>query len=422
MKLLLPYGMGTITFSLPRGLQPDILRYREEPLEPSTDPVAAALASPIGSPHLAELAAGKRSAVILISDISRLCPSHLFLERLLDELNEGGIDDSQITVVVALGLHRKQAEGELKKLAGDSAFKRVRVINHSAHGPDCIRVGITARGTPVEINRHVVEAELRIATGNIEPHRLAGMSGGVKALVPGCPSQACIEHNHALSQTFRAIPGQTEDNPVRDDMEEALSFVPIHFLLNVVANHRRELLAAAAGDVLQAHHAGMLAAKRHFFIAPPQDAYDLVIASAGGWPKDSQLYQAVKTLQNAADFTRPGGSILLAARCQEGFGNGIFQYWAETLQDRKTITNLLKQKFVLGAHKLAHIDEILQKHEVYMVTDMPAPQAELLGFRPVADPEELLRQLASQAGAEEDMRIAVLPYGGLTFRDKGDLK
>lgn len=418
MKLSLPYGNDAVSFTLPEGVCPDVIVYRDSPYAYAPDPVGSALASPVGSPRLSELAAGKRRAVILISDMSRLCPSHLFLEQLLDELNAGGMDDSHVTVVAALGMHRKQTESELKKLAGQSAFRRVRVINHSPLAADCIRLGVTSRGTPVEINRLVAEADLRIATGNIEPHRLAGMSGGVKALIPGCASQTCIERNHALSQTLQASPGCT-DNPVRADMEEAQSFAPIHFLLNVVVNHRQELLGAAAGNVRDAYREGVGIAKRHFFVAAPESAYDLVIASAGGFPKDAQLYQAVKTLQNAADFARHGGTIVLAARCPEGFGNGMFQYWAETVQDRTTIARMLKQRFVLGAHKLLHIGEILEKHSVYLFSDIPAPHVELLGLRPVSDLAGLLRRLAAESGGSG--KIAVLPYGGLTFKDKGEL-
>ncbi len=405
----LRYGQDRVCLTLPDGIQADTVSYRPEAEADGGDIVRNALANPIGSPPLRELARGKESAVILISDISRLCPSHLFLESLLEQLNAGGIPDSRITVVAALGTHRKQTDAELRQLAGETVSRRIAVVNHSALPEDCIRLGTTSLGTPIEINRDVVRADLRIATGNIEPHGLVGMSGGVKALVPGVASSLCIERHHSLSQTYRAIPGNT-DNPLHRDLEEALRFVPVHFLFNVIANHRKEIVGAVAGHPIQAHRTGADMAKRRF-IVPVREQYDVVIVSAGGHPKDMQLYQAVKTLQNAAKIAKPGGKIVLIARCPELFGNGMFQYWVETVRDRDKITAMLNERFVLGAHKIAHIDEVLKQHEVYLYSDVPPPIVELLGFHPVFDLQQTVDSLAGTAG----IRAAVMPYGALTF-------
>jgi nickel-dependent lactate racemase len=364
---------------------------------------------PISSKPLHQLARGKRSAVILISDSSRLCPSYLFLPLLLRELNAGGIPDRHIRIIVALGMHRKQTVEELIRLTGEEVYRRVEVANHSALPEDCIRMGITSRGTPIEVNRLVAEADLRIATGNIEPHALVGISGGVKALIPGAASRTCIEHNHAMSQTFKAVPGDP-DNPIHQDLEEALQFVPIHFLFNVIVNHRREPLDAVAGHVIEAHREGVRKAKDRF-VVPVGKTYNLVIASSGGHPKDTQLYQTVKTLKNAAAVAKPGGKIVLVAQCEELFGNGTFQYWVETIQDREVMVKKLKEQFVLGAHKVVHIDEVLKKHEVYLFSAIPRPIVELIGFRPVTDLQDTVDALAAEAGPD----IAVMPYGGITF-------
>lgn len=372
------------------------------------DPISLALENPIGSSTLAEIAKHQKNAVLLISDRSRLSPSHLFCNPIIDQLNKAGMSDSNIKIIVSLGMHRKQTEKELVELVGNTTYQRVQVLNHSALPEDCIYLGKTSHGTPVEINRHVVQANLRIATGNIEPHRLVGMSGGVKALMPGVASSRCIEHNHALSQKFKITPGDI-NNPIHQDFEEVLQYVPIHYLVNVVVNHHREIMGAVSGDVIKAHQVGLQLAKKHF-IVPVMRTYDIVICSTGGYPKDMQMYQAAKTLQNAAAITKPGGIIILIAKCEELFGNGIFQYWIETIQDSSIIAKRLNEQFVLGAHKIEHIHKITKNHKVYTYTDIPSPLVELLGFQPIDDLQKTIDQLT-----ESLERIAVMPYGSLTF-------
>ncbi|MCD1258496.1 nickel-dependent lactate racemase [Paenibacillus athensensis] len=425
---VLPYGKSSVTLELPPGVSADWISYRRPSaaglrpvrsgaaggLTADDAEISRALSAPIGAPALQEAARGFRSAVILISDMSRLCPSYVFLERLLDELNAAGIPDGSIRIIVALGMHRKMTADELAALVGPAAFRRVSVLNHSPLPEDCIRLGVTSRGVPVEINRLVVEAEFRMVTGNLEPHHLAGISGGVKALVPGVASAACIEANHALSAGSggQAQPG-SPDNAVRSDMEEALRFLPVHYLLNVVVDHERNLLGAVAGDVLAAHRAGLQLVRDCFLVDVPQ-RYELTVVSAGGFPKDTQLYQAVKSLKNAAAITRKGGRILLLAQCPELYGNGIFQFWIETIGDAARMTGMLRERFVLGAHKIESIAQVLNRHEVLLYSSVPDSTAELVGFHPISDLNAAVRELHSRC-PRPCPNIALMPYGGLTF-------
>lgn len=408
----LPYGHGEVTLRLPPGTDCDTLLYPGAHLTPidASAVLERALAAPVGSPPLRELARGRSSAALLISDGTRLSPSRLFLPLLLRELAQGGMAEDRITVVVALGMHRKHTEDELMQLVGSDVYRRVRVVNHSALAEHCEPVGTTSAGTPVAINRIVAQADLRIATGSIEPHALVGVSGGVKALVPGVAARDTIERNHALSQTYKAQPG-FPDNPVHRDLEEAAQLLPLHFLFNVIVNHRRQPLAAFAGHVAEAHRAGVEEAQRLFLVeAKPE--YDAVIVSPGGYPKDMQLYQAVKALKNAAAHAKPGGDIVIASRCQELFGNGVLQEWIETIQDREVMARKLQEKFVLGAHKTEHIDRLLKRHRIYMYSDMPPAAVELTGFIPIDDLDATLSRIVDN---RPDARIAVMPYGGLTY-------
>ncbi|ALS24403.1 MULTISPECIES: nickel-dependent lactate racemase [Paenibacillus] len=409
----LRYGTRTVSFEIPPACSYETITYmQEQPCagrDRSLHLIREALKAPIDSPGLRELAAGYSRAVILVSDGTRLCPTPLLLEPLLEELRSAGIQDDGIDIIVALGVHRKHTEEELRELVGEAVYQRIRVYNHSALPEDCVHVGTTSHGTPVEINRRVVEAPLRIATGNIEPHALVGVSGGVKALIPGVASQSCIEHNHGLSLQYRAAIGDP-DNPIHRDLEEAHAFVPIHFLLNVIVDMDRHVLDAVAGNVHSAHRTGAALASARF-LHPVRKRYDLVIVSPGGDPKDRQLYQAVKALRNAAAFTKPGGPILMAAELSEGLGNGMFQYWVETISDRPRMTAKLKQHFVLGAHKILHVDEVLNSHPVYLHSSLPRHMTELLGFHPADHLETVLKDLSKTSPLE----LAVMPFGSLTF-------
>lgn len=410
----LPYGTSFIPCRL-EHVPYDWIRYHDplssgKPAGP--DDLERALDRPIASPPLEQLARGKSRAVILISDSSRLVPTADFLELLVNRLNRAGLPDSRIQVIVALGLHRKQTDDELVQLAGERVRNRVQVLNHSALEEHCILVGHTSRGTPVEINRHVVEADLRIATGNIEPHRLVGISGGVKALVPGAASRRFIEAHHAMSRQYKAEPGNP-DNPLHRDLEEAAALVPLHFLFNVIVNHERKIVKAVCGEVTAAHRAGVEWARRMFTV-PAAKQYDVVIVSPGGHPKDMHLYQTIKTLQNAAQIAKPGGRIICAARCEEHYGNGVLQSWIETIHDPDIMLEKLSKQFVPGAHKVEHIRKLVGEHRVYLYSQLPPPAAKLAGFDPVENLQALLDEI-DREGRERKLSVAVMPFGALTF-------
>lgn len=406
--MLLSYGSETIPLEWPNGANPSIITYPAA-ISPghSLDHVAAALRSPIESPPLSQLAVGRHQAVILVSDVTRLCPTAELLPPLLDELNEGGLPDERIRIVVALGTHRVQTDAELRSIAG-VAFSRVAVENHSAALEDCVHVGVTALGTPALLNRNVVEADLRIAIGNIEPHALVGLSGGGKALFPGVAASVSIERHHALSLRYAAVPGYAE-NPLYRDIEQICEMVPLHFLLNVVVDHRKQVLGAFAGSVGAAHAAGGRFARQQFLVSARRK-YDVVIASAGGAPKDMQLYQAIKSLENAAGFAKPGGDILLIAKCEELYGNGTFQAWNETHANRARAIERLGKEFVLGAHKLHRLHKLTSKHNVFLFSSVPPPLAALLGVEPAEDIQAWAdRRFAAKLDA------AVIPCASLTF-------
>jgi len=191
-----------------------------------------ALATPIGSPPLNQLAIGKRRVVIVISDITRPCPSNKILPLVLAELKTAGIADRDISIVIALGLHRRMTVDEIRYSVSPAIYERFMVLNHDP--TDTIRLGTTSSGTPVEISRIVAEADLRICIGNIEYHYFAGYSGGAKAILPGCASRAAVTANHAMMVQREAAAGRIDGNPLREDLEEAVKMVGVDFIINVV--------------------------------------------------------------------------------------------------------------------------------------------------------------------------------------------
>ncbi|MBO8170303.1 MAG: nickel-dependent lactate racemase [Bacillaceae bacterium] len=419
MKISLPYGDLTLQADLNLSDTEEghvkTIRPIVPPVEQETEIMKRALEQPIQSLPLRELARNKQKAVILVSDLTRLAPTHRFLPLIVDELKAGGLDEEQMTVVVALGLHRHMTEEEMTRLVGEDMKKRVRCLNHSALPEDCQYVGTTSRGTPVDIFRPVAEADLRIATGNIEPHKMAGFSGGIKALVPGTASERTIKKNHALSVDNRAKPAHLSDNPVRLDLEEAAEMVPVQFLFNVIVDPSRRILDAVAGHPIASHRRGASRAYEIFMHKLPEPC-DLVVASAGGAPKDLNLYQAVKSLYNARQALRPGGIIVFCARCQEGYGNGEFQRWMENITDPDKIRKNFAEQFVLGGHKAHDLTGITTDAQVFMITDMPDPIVKLMGMVPFSTLQEAMDNALKQLAQPN---ILVMPYASLSFVQTG---
>ena len=213
-----------------------------------------ALASPIGTPRLRDLVRPGEKIAIVTSDITRPMPTWVVMPPLLEELYSAGVRPEDITLVFALGSHRPHTEAEQRHLAGEQAFAQITCVDSDV--TDCVHVGVTARGTPVDIDRRVAEADRRICLGNIEYHYFAGYSGGAKAIMPGVSTRAAIQSNHSRMVEADARAGKLAGNPVREDLEEAAAMVGVDFILNVVLDAHKEIIRAVAGDVTAAHRAG----------------------------------------------------------------------------------------------------------------------------------------------------------------------
>ena len=375
-----------------------------------TDEVIRALRSPIGSPRLCETVNKGEKVVIITSDITRPMPSKAVLPPLLDELALAGVPDEDITVVFALGSHRPHTEEEMRYLVGDQVFERVRCIDNDME--NCVHLGNTASGTPVDVFEPVVRADRRICLGNIEYHYFAGFSGGAKAIMPGVSTHDAIQANHSQMVQEAAHAGKLEGNPVREDIDSVADILPIDFIVNVVLNEKKEIICAVAGHHIKAHREGCAFLDRLYKIKIPKRA-DIVIVSPGGYPKDLNLYQSQKALDNSKHAVRDGGVIILTASCKEGLGSAVFERWMTAPGGVDWIAEEIGRNFELGGHKAAAIAMVMQRCDIYLVSDMDPAFVESLHFTPFSTLDEAYGAAKHKLG--DDASVILMPYGGSTL-------
>ena len=372
--------------------------------------VRDALASPVSSPRLKDIVTKGEKVAVITSDITRPCPSWKILPSLVEELNEAGIADGDITVVFGLGSHRHMSEEEKKHLVGEEIYSRVSCVD--SNPDDTVHVGTTKAGTPVDIDRTVMSADRRICLGNVEYHYFAGYSGGAKAIMPGVSTRDAIQANHRFMVRPDACAGKLEGNPIREDIEEAGAMAGIDFIVNVVLNTKKEIVYAAAGDATAAHRDACAFLDRYYLRTIDRKA-DIVIVSQGGAPKDLNLYQTQKALDNAKHAVADGGTVIVVGSCNEGFGESHFEDWMLKYTDPRDMTQEIQKNFILGAHKAAAIAMVREKADIYLVSDMPE---DVVG-KTILTPFATLKEAYACACAKKEgiSTVLAMPYGGSTL-------
>ena len=411
IELSFKIGTGTQTVTVPEDRLLGVLEPNPVPAGPTGEAlVRRALESPIGSPRLRDIVRPGETVAIVTSDITRPMPTWTVLPPLLDALYGAGVSPGDITLVFALGSHRAHTEAEKRHLAGERAWGEITCVDLDVN--DCVHVGTTRRGTPVDIDRRVAEADRRICLGNIEYHYFAGYSGGAKAIMPGVSTRAAIQANHCRMVRPEACAGRLEGNPVREDIEEAAAMVGVDFILNVVLDARKEILCAVAGDVTAAHRAGCAFLDTLYRKDLPERA-DIVLVSQGGAPKDLNLYQTQKALDNAKHAVKPGGVIVLMGSCKEGLGERTFEEWMTSAPNPHSLVERIQREFRLGGHKAAAIAMVLEQAEVYLVSDLPDDLVRSLFLRPY--PTAQAAYDAARARCGPGATVLAMPYGGSTL-------
>jgi nickel-dependent lactate racemase len=420
MKVELLYGKATIAASVPPGCREMLIR--KQPRAPLADPhsaIAEALARPIGVPPLADYARGKHSACILVCDITRPVPNHLFLRPMIEQLLAAGIAPDAITVLIATGLHRPNEGAELAKVIGDPwVVDKVRVVNHFARNDaDHIDFGRTkGRGVPVKLDRRFVEAEIRIATGLVEPHFMAGYSGGRKVVAPGVAHADTIRtfHSAAFMESPAAVSCNLAGNPLHEEQLEIVRMLGDVMALNTVINEQRELVFVSYGDVIASHDAAVRFVQDWIQVPVPR-RFKTVVTSAAGFPLDQTYYQTVKGMVTPLDILAPGGTLIVASDCSEGLGSKEFRASQRRLVEMGTegfLRSILPKA-------LADIDEWqtemqlkpMRVGRVQLYTDgLPREDHPLTGVEVVSDLDLAIRNAVAAGGEGTAAFIPEGPY------------
>lgn len=410
MKQPFNFGKTTVNLEIPDRNLLKILNAKpvEAPAD-QTQPVVDALMNPIGTKPLHEIVKLGEKIAIITSDITRPMPSKLVLPPVLDELNRAGIPDSDITIVLALGIHRAHTEAEKENLVGTEVYRRYRCIDSVG---EFILLGTGKHGTPFEVFKPVVDADRRVCLGNIEFHYFAGFSGGAKAIMPGVSTKAAIQANHRHMIDPAAAAGQIDGNPVRGDIDEVLNFCPVDFIVNVVLDEKKKIVGAVAGHPIEAHRVGCQMLEEMYRIEIPAKA-DIVVVSPGGYPKDINLYQAQKALDNAKHAIKKGGSILWIASAAEGLGEDSFEEWMLGHEKLSDMIPHIRREFVLGGHKAAAIALVAEIAEIYFYSDLDADFVRKIHFNPVTDLQATLDELLKKYRPEAT--VIAMPFGGATL-------
>ena len=368
------------------------------------------LKNPIGCPSLRELIFQKKASKILIivNDITRPTPYEIILPPLLDELRQIGIKKENIIFIIATGIHRSNSPEEIKEIFGENIFSAYKFSNHDCDDPYLKDLGKLKSDNKLWVNPIISETDFIITTGVIVPHYFAGFSGGRKSILPGICGRKTIEANHAQMVYHNARAGNLKGNPVHQEMQEAAEKVGVDFNINVVTDENHKIVEMVAGELLTSWQYGVEVCKQ-IYICPIKKKAEVVIASAGGYPKDINVYQAQKALNNAYQAIKPGGTIILTAECLEGYGEATFEKWIEEANTPDDIIKRLKNKFVLGGHKAYAIAKLTKEVEVILISSLPPEKVRKLFFIPMEDISKAIEYIKEKYG--EDFQVYIFPSG-----------
>jgi nickel-dependent lactate racemase len=414
MQVRLDYGHTGLEVLFSDDLDVSILEpARGVPLVDPARAVADALAAPIGTRALAELARGRRDAVVVISDKTRPVPYGIVLPPLLGALEQAGIHRDRIEILVATGLHRANTPAELAEMTSPDLVARYRFRNHDARDSgQHVHLGRSARGTEIWLDRGFVAADCKVVTGLIEPHLMAGFSGGRKAVAPGCAGVDTMRSLHGAEMLESPLgPGIIDGNPFHDELLDIARRVRVDFVCDVAIDRSRRLTGVFAGDLERAHAAGMRAVEQHVRADLDRPA-DIVITSAGGFPLDDTYYQSIKGLVAALNIVRRGGTIILAAAIGEGIGSAEFQrLLSETRGNDDFMARVLRAGFfTIDQWMVQHLCQVRRKADVILVSGgVPAEMVPGLMASSAATVEDALADCVQRYGRRA--HIAVLPQG-----------
>jgi lactate racemase len=414
MRVHLEYGRTGLDVELPDHAVVRTLSYKTVP--PLPDPGGAlldVLQNPTGSPPLAQLASGRRNACILICDVTRPVPNEMILRPLLRILEDSGIARENILILIATGLHRPNEGAELAEMVGRYIAENYRIENH--HGQKLEEhtcLGTSPRGVPIWLDTRYVQADLKITVGLIEPHFMAGFSGGRKLICPGIAALETIQvwHSPAFLEHPRADSGILDGNPVHEENTWIARLAGCDFIANVVIDAQRRPLRFVAGDMEQAFLEGCEFV-RGIVVDTVPEPVDIVVTSCAGYPLDTTFYQSVKGMGAALPIVKEGGTIILAASLTEGIGSPQFcSLFEENASLAEFMERILGDYFVMDQWQLEKMGQVCRKAKVRVVSDgLPAETLDRLFVQSASSVEAAVAEALAEYGP--DAKIAVIPKG-----------
>ncbi|MEC8840083.1 MAG: nickel-dependent lactate racemase [Candidatus Poribacteria bacterium] len=419
MRVNMKYGRGEIGVDVPNPNLISVLASQEfPPIENPEQAILDALETPIDSPALSEVAKNRKSATIVISDITRPVPNKLILPPMLRIIEEQGVPREEIRILIATGIHRPNEGDELLEMVGSHIIENYQIVNHFSQKQETlINLGQTQNGTPVLINRLYVESDLKVISALIEPHLMAGYSGGRKAICPGLASIETMKimHGPQILEHPKASVGILEGNPFHAEATEIALMAGVDFSLNVTINDRRQLTGVFSGDMVNSQLAGAKFAEKQTTATLPEPA-DVVIVSCAGYPLDATFYQAIKGVLSAIEVVKEGGMVILVAECQEGIGSGPFtDLILKTKNLEQFVRNTYNPKnFVIDQWQLEELAKAIRKANVYFYSDkIPYEQQQKLFVNPLKSPNEGVEIALKKYG--KDAKIVAIPDGPYTL-------
>ena len=366
----LPFGKQHQALAIPHRNLLQLLQAQDPPKSEQT--IQDALETPISAPRLSKIISPQSKVAILVSDITRPVPTERILPPILNELTKENVNPRNISIIVATGLHRKNTPTELRTMLGEPIIQTYSVSNHDAIDSTNLKhLGYTTRGTPINVNKIVCEADIRVVTGYIEPHEFAGFTGGRKSILPGVAGIDAINHNHSIEMLShpKARMGILSGNPVHEDMMEAAAHVGIEFLVNVVLNSTHQIANVVAGNMETAHLTGVKFLEQYVTVDVAEKT-DVVITSSG-YPLDFDFYQAMKAAMTAETVVKEGGVIILLAECRDGYGPQAFKKLLTSSATPQDLFEMTQANYRADVDHCLFLSRILERSDVILVTSNP---------------------------------------------------
>ena len=411
------YGRGTQSFEYDDADILKVVRTEPQPvLEDVKGHLLDMLEHPIGLPPLSEIVKPGDTVAFICNDPTRVANSFDFMPVLVDEMNRLGVKDEDMKIVFALGTHRAMTHEEMVEGVGENVASRLNMYNSICTNDDDFEYfGTTSRGTPVHIHKELCNVDHVILTGTIVHHYFSGYGGGRKAILPGCAAMETVRVNHSFMLDENAALGRTTGNPCYEDQMEGVALFAKGrslFLFNAILNAKHQFLRMFAGDYIAAHKEACKFVDEVYGCVIPKLA-DMVIVSCGGYPKDINVYQMQKTMENASCAVRKDGVVILLADCEEGSGSKVLEETFRRLKTPAAIKAELEANFKIGANKAYAITRPIEKARYILVTSLDRQLAKDMLFTGAVDTVEEALEIAKQyVGETPDMIL--MPEGSLT--------